>query len=137
MVFGSTRNLPFFLDCPQMCVNPRKSNVSGLPSLRCFRLATAKRPNSIRRVLSGCNSNPNSILSSLGQQCPRDAVAHLLWEDRLSWKVALDKIVRWILQTQRLSGLPSEKVSRKIFTVDKRDFSVYRIHGRIRPSVVS
>ena len=25
---------------------------------------------------------------------------------------------------------------RKIFTVDKRDFSVYRIHGRIRPSIV-
>jgi uncharacterized protein len=25
---------------------------------------------------------------------------------------------------------------RKIFTVDKKDFSVYRIHGRIRPSIV-
>ena len=24
---------------------------------------------------------------------------------------------------------------RKIFTVDKRDFAVYRIHGRIRPSI--
>ena len=26
---------------------------------------------------------------------------------------------------------------RKIFTVDKRDFAVYRIHGRIRPSIIS
>ncbi|MFZ0580615.1 MAG: PIN domain-containing protein [Candidatus Acidiferrales bacterium] len=25
---------------------------------------------------------------------------------------------------------------RKIFTVDKRDFAAYRIHGRIRPSIV-
>jgi predicted nucleic acid-binding protein len=25
---------------------------------------------------------------------------------------------------------------RKIFTVDKRDFSAHRIHGRIRPSIV-
>ncbi len=25
---------------------------------------------------------------------------------------------------------------RKIFTVDKKDFSVYRIHGRIRPSII-
>jgi uncharacterized protein len=25
---------------------------------------------------------------------------------------------------------------RKIFTVDRRDFSVYRLHGRIRPTVI-
>jgi predicted nucleic acid-binding protein len=25
---------------------------------------------------------------------------------------------------------------RKIFTVDKRDFAVHRIHGRIRPSII-
>jgi len=25
---------------------------------------------------------------------------------------------------------------RKIFTVDKRDFAVYRIHGRIHPSII-
>lgn len=25
---------------------------------------------------------------------------------------------------------------RKIFTVDKKDFAVYRIHGRIRPSII-
>ena len=31
MVLRSTRNLPFFLACPQMCVNPRKLKVSGLP----------------------------------------------------------------------------------------------------------
>jgi uncharacterized protein len=25
---------------------------------------------------------------------------------------------------------------RKIFTVDRKDFSVYRLHGRIRPSII-
>jgi predicted nucleic acid-binding protein len=25
---------------------------------------------------------------------------------------------------------------RKIFTVDRRDFSVYRLHGRVRPTIV-
>jgi predicted nucleic acid-binding protein len=25
---------------------------------------------------------------------------------------------------------------REIFTVDRRDFAVYRIHGRIRPSII-
>jgi len=59
MLLRSTRNLPFFLACPQMWVNPRKSNVSGLPSPCFFRLGAAKRPNSIRRVLSGCSSSPN------------------------------------------------------------------------------
>jgi hypothetical protein len=36
---------PFF---PLMCVNPRKSNVSGLPSPLCSRLGSANRPNSPR-----------------------------------------------------------------------------------------
>jgi hypothetical protein len=38
---------------PQMWVKPRKSKVSGLPSPPALRLAAAKRPNSISRVLSG------------------------------------------------------------------------------------
>jgi predicted nucleic acid-binding protein len=25
---------------------------------------------------------------------------------------------------------------RKIFTVDRKDFSVYRLHGRVRPAIV-
>jgi predicted nucleic acid-binding protein len=25
---------------------------------------------------------------------------------------------------------------RKIFTVDRKDFAVYRLHGRIRPTVI-
>ena len=44
---------------PQQCVKPRKSNVSGLPCPRLRRLSTAKRPNSISRVLSGCRASPN------------------------------------------------------------------------------
>ena len=40
---------------PLICVNPRKSNVSGFPSPLRFRFSSANLPNSIRRVLSGCN----------------------------------------------------------------------------------
>src|SRR3954466_2746682 len=47
-------------DRPQMWVNPRKQNVSGLPSPRWARRSAAKRPNSIRRVLSGCSVSANS-----------------------------------------------------------------------------
>src|SRR4029077_20866590 len=38
---------------PLMCVKPRKSNVSGLPSPLRLRFSSANLPNSIRRVLSG------------------------------------------------------------------------------------
>jgi hypothetical protein len=63
---------------------------------------------------------------------------------RLAWSICVASVnlggntpaARWILLTQRLSGLPSEKVFAKIFTVDQRDFAVYRIHGRIRPSII-
>ncbi len=44
---------------PLMCLKPRKSNVSGLPSPLRFRFGSANRPNSIRRILSGCSSSPN------------------------------------------------------------------------------
>jgi hypothetical protein len=44
---------------PLICLKPRKSNVSDLPSPLRFRLSSANLPNSIRRVLSGCNSSPN------------------------------------------------------------------------------
>ena len=43
-----------------MKVKPRKLKVSGLPSPRCSRSAAAWRPNSIRRVLSGCSDSANS-----------------------------------------------------------------------------
>jgi hypothetical protein len=36
---------------PQMCVKPRKSNVSGLPSPLRFRFSSANRLNSIRRFI--------------------------------------------------------------------------------------
>src|SRR5580692_6131840 len=44
---------------PQKWVKPRNVKVSGFPSPRCFRSRAANRPNSISRVLSGCNSKPN------------------------------------------------------------------------------
>src|SRR3982750_1235866 len=47
-------------DRPQMWVNPRKRKVSGLPSPRWARRSAAKRPNAIRRVLSGCSGSANS-----------------------------------------------------------------------------
>jgi hypothetical protein len=43
MVLRSTRNLLFFLACPQMWVHPRKLKVAGLPFPRCFRLDATKR----------------------------------------------------------------------------------------------
>ena len=43
----------------QMCVKPRKSNVSGFPSPAACRSRAANRPNSISRVLPGCSSSPN------------------------------------------------------------------------------
>src|SRR6516225_6143204 len=51
-VFRVSRKRPW-RDFPQMNVNPRNAKVSGLPSPRFPRLVAAKRPNSIRRVLSG------------------------------------------------------------------------------------
>jgi N-terminal domain of reverse transcriptase len=47
------------LEVPQMCVNPRKRNVSGLPSPRALRFRAANRPNSIRRVFSVFSSRLN------------------------------------------------------------------------------
>src|SRR6516162_6562711 len=47
------------VSCPQKWVKPRKVKVSGFPSPRAFRSRAANRPNSISRVLSGCNSKPN------------------------------------------------------------------------------
>ena len=40
-------------------MNPKKSNVSGLSCPRRRRRSAAYRPNSISRVLSGCNDSPN------------------------------------------------------------------------------
>ncbi len=40
----------------QMCVKPRKLNVSGFPSPRLCRLSIANGPNSSSRVFSGCSS---------------------------------------------------------------------------------
>src|SRR6266536_455388 len=58
IVIRLTQNRPLF-DLAQMCVKPRKSNVSGLPSPRPARSRAANRPNSISRVLPGCSSSPN------------------------------------------------------------------------------
>ena len=47
------------LSFPQMCVKPRKSNVSGLESPRLLSSRAANRPNSISRVFPACSSKPN------------------------------------------------------------------------------
>src|ERR1017187_5231513 len=57
-VIRRTQNCPRLL-IAQMCVNPRKLNVSGFPAPRAFRLGMANRPNSISRVLPGCSSRLN------------------------------------------------------------------------------
>src|SRR5580704_12537137 len=48
-----------------MKVKPRTLKVSGLPSPRRARRSAAKRPNSIRRVLSGWSDSENSSPLSL------------------------------------------------------------------------
>jgi hypothetical protein len=50
---------PPFFDLAQICVKPRKSNVSGFPRPRAARFPAALRPNSTSRAFSGCSSNPN------------------------------------------------------------------------------
>jgi hypothetical protein len=64
LVLRTTTNLPDFRVFEQMCVNPRKSKVSGLPRPCCLRVGAAKRPNSISRVLSPCSSSPNLLKRS-------------------------------------------------------------------------
>src|ERR1035441_9802149 len=49
-------NRPDFRVFPQMCVNPRNWNVSGLPSPRAARSRAAYRPNSISRFFSAFSS---------------------------------------------------------------------------------
>jgi hypothetical protein len=96
----------------------------------------------------------NGVAATDGSDAPvkRSAAQEALWEMlvrrcscfRLAWSICVASVnlggntpaARWILLTQRLSGLPSEKVFAKIFTVDQRDFAVYKIHGRIRPSII-
>src|SRR2546426_478620 len=53
------REIPLRLLVPQIGVKPRKLKVSGFPSPRFFLRSVAYRPNSIRRVFSGCSSSPN------------------------------------------------------------------------------
>src|ERR1035437_1869386 len=57
-VIRRTQNCPRLL-IAQMCVNPRKLNVSGFPAPRAFRLGMANRPNPVSRVLPGCSSRLN------------------------------------------------------------------------------
>jgi len=56
------RELLFF---PQICVKPRKLNVSGLPSPRRWRSRIANGPNSSRGVFSGCSSRSNFRIRSV------------------------------------------------------------------------
>src|SRR5882672_1033126 len=71
IVCRRTVNRPLLLFLSQMCVKPRKLNVSGFPSPRCFRFLTANGPNSSRRVFSGCSSRSNFRIRSVSsaQNC--------------------------------------------------------------------
>ena len=77
-----TVSFPLLWIVLQICVNPRKLNVSGFPAPSRFR----NRPNSIRRVFSACNSNPNSAIRS------RNRVGKLSASSRYwnpgTWRVA-------------------------------------------------
>jgi hypothetical protein len=58
IVCRSTVNCPFLVSL-QMCIKPRKLNVSGFPCPRSRRRSAAYHPNPSRRVFSGCSSRPN------------------------------------------------------------------------------
>src|ERR1700732_1879277 len=58
-VIRQTMKARRLLSCPQKWVKPKNVKVSGFPSPRYFRSRAVNRPNSISRVLSACNSNPN------------------------------------------------------------------------------
>ncbi len=60
MVWRNTVNMPFLRFFAQICVKPRKVNVSGLPRPASFLFWAAYGPNSRSRVLSRCNSSPNA-----------------------------------------------------------------------------
>src|SRR5205823_4135770 len=47
-------------DRPQTKVKPKNAKVSGFPSPRSLRSFAAKRPNSVKRVLSGWSDSANS-----------------------------------------------------------------------------
>src|SRR5215831_10549541 len=53
-----------------MWMKPKNLKVSGFPSPRFFRFSVAKRPNSIKRVFSGCSSSPN--FASLSRNCSKN-----------------------------------------------------------------
>ena len=75
IVIRFNQNRPFFV-VAQMCVKPRKSNVSGFPSPRAARFRAAFRPNSISRVLSGCSSSPN--FANLSRRSGQEPLSVLL-----------------------------------------------------------
>ncbi len=52
----TTVNRPLLLFFPQICVKPRKLNVSGFPLPARRRFSAANGPNSSSRVFSGCSS---------------------------------------------------------------------------------
>src|SRR5262249_2188702 len=56
--------IPLLLFFTQMCVKPKKLNVSGFPSPRRFRLSIANGPNSSSRVFCGCSSRLNLAIRS-------------------------------------------------------------------------
>ena len=59
------RNRPLLLFFTQICVKPRKLNVSGFPSPRHCRCSIANGPNSSSRVFSGCSSRWNFLIRSV------------------------------------------------------------------------
>jgi hypothetical protein len=69
-------------ETPQIWVSPRTLNVSGLPRPRRARRSAAKRPNSIRRVLSGCSANAN--FSNRSRRSARKRLASLSYVSQQS-----------------------------------------------------
>src|SRR6516225_8912842 len=81
IVCRTTVNIPLLLFFPQICVKPRKLNVSGFPSPRRFRFVSANGPNSRRRVFSGCSSSANFRNRSVSSAQNRSA-SDFTWESQ-------------------------------------------------------
>src|SRR5207249_11501033 len=78
IVCRNTVYIPLLLFFTQICVKPRKLNVSGFPSPRLCRLLIANGPNSSSRVFSGCNARLNFLILSVSSARNCSASA-LLW----------------------------------------------------------
>src|ERR1035437_1920083 len=102
IVCRRTVKRPLLLFFPQICVNPRKLNVSGFPSPRFFRFSAANGPNSKPRFLG--MQFQAELSHSLNQFCPEPYGIRFRLEahDDIVRKPHDDHVTAGVLSTPRL-----------------------------------